>query len=148
MNPTAFYNEFDAFPAQWLRNLIGAGEIMKGTVDERSIAEVRPEDVRGYTRCHWFAGLGAWDLACQLAGWGDRSIWTASLPCQPWSSAGKRRGGADDRNLWPHFYRLVRDCRPDTIVGEQVPAAISLGWIDGIFSDQAAQANCEQSEIA
>lgn len=43
----AYYNEIDPFAAQWLRNLIAAGRIMDGDVDERSIVDVRAEDLRG-----------------------------------------------------------------------------------------------------
>src|SRR5690606_39795265 len=47
---SAYYNEFDPHAAQWLRNLISAGVIAPGDVDERSIEDVRPDDLRGYTR--------------------------------------------------------------------------------------------------
>lgn len=60
---TAYYNENAAYPAQWLRNLIEAGHIAKGTVDDRDIQEVQPEDLSGYSQCHFFAGIGGWDLA-------------------------------------------------------------------------------------
>jgi len=133
-----YYNEIDANAAQWIRNLIAAGEISQGKVDERSILEVRPSDVAGAERCHWFAGIGGWDLALRLSGWSGK-VWTASLPCQPFSSAGKGQGEADPRHLWPHFFRLVKECRPPTIFGEQVPAAIGLGWLDGVFDDLEAE---------
>lgn len=53
----AYYNEFNPFAAQWLRNLIDAGAIAPGDVDERSIEDVRPTDLLGYTQCHFFAGI-------------------------------------------------------------------------------------------
>lgn len=56
---TAYYNEIDPFAAQWLRNLINAGHIAPGIVDERSIEDVYPSDLRGFTQCHFFAGFGA-----------------------------------------------------------------------------------------
>ncbi|WP_254215475.1 hypothetical protein [Burkholderia multivorans] len=46
----AYYNEIDPYAAQWLRNLIAAGHIAPGDVDERSIEDVRPDDLRGYDR--------------------------------------------------------------------------------------------------
>jgi DNA (cytosine-5)-methyltransferase 1 len=55
---TAYYNEIDPYAAQWLRNLIKAGHIAPGDVDERSIVDVGPDDLRNYTQCHFFAGLG------------------------------------------------------------------------------------------
>ena len=55
---SAYYNEFDPYAAQWLRNLIHAGLIATGDVDERSIRDVHPVDLLGYTQCHFFAGIG------------------------------------------------------------------------------------------
>src|SRR5581483_1130296 len=131
-----YYNEFEPYAAAWLRNLGSAGLIEAGTVDERSISDVQPDDVRGYTQCHFFAGIAGWSLALQLAGWpADRPVWTGSCPCQPYSAAGKRQGDADERNLWPEFFRLIRKCRPPTIFGEQVEAAIKFGWLDRVFTD-------------
>ena len=89
----AYYNEIDPYAAQWLRNLISSGHIAAGDVDERSIVEVRPDDLRGYTQCHFFAGIGVLSHALRLAGWSDDRpvlVWTASLPCQPFSAAGKQ----------------------------------------------------------
>lgn len=47
---TSYYNEIDPYAAQWLRNLIDAGHIAPGDVDERSVADVRADDVKGYTQ--------------------------------------------------------------------------------------------------
>jgi DNA (cytosine-5)-methyltransferase 1 len=133
---TAYYNEIDPFAAQWLRNLIAAGLIAPGEVDERSIVDVRPEDLDGYTQCHFFAGLGGWAYAARLAGWpDDRPLWTASAPCQPFSVAGKQKGTTDERHLWPEAFRLIRARRPDVVVGEQVAAAVGKDWLDGVFAD-------------
>lgn len=68
---SAYYNEIDKGAAQWLRNLIAAGHIAPGDVDERSITEVQPDDLRGYMQCHFFAGIGGWSYAVRLAGWSD-----------------------------------------------------------------------------
>lgn len=59
MRRGAYYNEHDPFAAAWLRNLISAGHIAPGDVDERDIRDIRPDDLRGYTQCHFFAGIGA-----------------------------------------------------------------------------------------
>jgi hypothetical protein len=62
-----YYNEFDPYAAAWLRNLIAAGHLPAGDVDERSIADVSPADLAGYTQCHFFAGIGGWSRALALA---------------------------------------------------------------------------------
>lgn len=131
-----YYNEYEPKTAAWLRELIKVGAIPDGHVDERSIAEVSPDDLRGFTQCHFFAGIGGWSLALQLAGWSsDRPVWTGSCPCQPFSSAGKGLGAADERHLWPVFFELIRKCRPEHVFGEQVEGAVGKGWLDGICGD-------------
>lgn len=131
-----YYNDNDPFCVDWIRNLLHEGHVPDGILDDRSITEVEPEDVRGFERCHFFAGILGWELALQWAGFpNEETVWTASLPCQPFSSAGKQRGTDDDRHLWPVFFRLVDECRPGTIFGEQVLGAVRLGWLDVVFSD-------------
>jgi DNA (cytosine-5)-methyltransferase 1 len=133
---TAYYNEHEPYAAQWLRNLIDAGLIPAGDVDERSIVDVSGDDLAGYAQCHFFAGIGGWSLAARLAGWpDDRELWTGSAPCQPFSVAGKGKAQSDDRHLWPHLFRLVRARRPAVLMGEQVAAAVGKDWLDGIAAD-------------
>jgi len=128
---TAYYNEIDPYAAQWLRNLIEAGHIAPGIVDERSVEDVRPSEIRGYTQHHFFAGIGVWSYALRLAGWpDDRPVWTGSCPCQPFSAAGKGLGFADERHLWPAWYWLIRECEPAVILGEQVASKDIDPWID------------------
>jgi DNA (cytosine-5)-methyltransferase 1 len=135
-----YYNEIDPYAAQWLRNLIQAGHIAIGDVDERSIADVRANDLHGYTQAHFFAGVGGWSYALRLAGWpDDRPVWTGSCPCQPFSAAGKGAAADDERHLWPAWASLIAECGPGTIFGEQVEAAIGWGWLDAVFSDLEAQ---------
>ena len=132
----AYYNEIDPYAAQWLRNLIAAGLIAPGDVDERDIRDVRPGDLRGYTQCHFFAGIGVWSYALRLAGWpDDRPVWTGSCPCQPFSAAGKGAGFADERHLWPHFHWLIAQCRPPVVFGEQVASKDGLAWLDLVQAD-------------
>jgi DNA (cytosine-5)-methyltransferase 1 len=131
-----YYNEFDPKAAAWIRELIKAGEIPDGVVDERSISDVQPDELRGFTQCHFFAGIGGWSYALKLAGWpSDRPVWTGSCPCQPFSTAGKQLGTADDRHLWPVFFRLIAECHPVVVFGEQVASAIGKGWLDGVSAD-------------
>ena len=133
---SVYYNEFDRGAAEWLRELMKAGVIPEGVVDERSIADVDSADLAGYDQCHFFAGIGGWAEALRLAGGGEwRGVWTGSCPCPPYSSAGKQGGDDDPRNLWPEFRRLIAECKPAVVFGEQVASAIGHGWIDGVQAD-------------
>ncbi|MGO7452003.1 DNA cytosine methyltransferase [Rhizobium ruizarguesonis] len=134
---TAYYNEISPYHAQWLRNLISANLIAPGDVDERSIADVHPDDLKGYAQCHFFAGIGGWSRALRLAGWSDdRHVWTGSCPCQPFSSIGARKGFDDERHLWPEFKRLIQERRPAVIFGEQ--SANAAEWLRLVRSDLEA----------
>ncbi|WP_446918620.1 DNA cytosine methyltransferase [Klebsiella pneumoniae] len=136
MSAAAYYNEIDPFAAQWLRNLIASGHISPGEVDERSIEDVTPDDLRGFTQCHFFAGIGVWSHSLRLAGWpDDRPVWTGSCPCQPFSAAGKGDGFADERHLWPHFFHLISERRPQHVFGEQVAAGNANTWFDLVQAD-------------
>lgn len=133
---TAYYNEIDPFAAEWLRQLIGRGLIAPGDVDTRSVEDVKPDDIRGYEQCHFFAGIGGWSYALRRAGWpDDRKVWTGSCPCQPFSAAGKGGGFADERHVWPSWYHLVGECRPDVIFGEQVASQDGLNWFGLVQAD-------------
>lgn len=132
---SVYYNEIEPYCIQWLRNLMDAGLIPAGDIDTRSIEDVIPNELRGYTQCHFFAGLGGWAYALQLAGWGTRPVWTGSCPCQPFSAAGKRAGLTDERDLWPAWHYLIAQRSPAIILGEQVEAAIGHRWLDRAFSD-------------
>ena len=142
----AYYNENDPKAASWLRQLIKNGDIAHGEVDERSITEVQPSDLNGFTQVHLFAGIGGWSLALRIAGIpDDYPVWTGSCPCPPFSVAGKKKACpgcqsasllphpyrtgifaccdcghqwfAAERHLWPEFHRLIKECRPAIVFG-------------------------------
>ena len=132
----SYYNEIDPYAAQWLRNLIAAGRIAPGDVDTRSIEDVHPDDLKPYAQCHFFAGIGGWSLALRNAGWPDADpVWTGSCPCQPFSIAGKGKGFAEERHLWPAFHHLIVERWPPVIFGEQVASPDGLNWLDLVSSD-------------
>ena len=135
----SYYNEFEPYCAQWLRNLIAAGLIPAGDVDERDIREVSGDDLKGYGQCHFFAGIGGWAYAGRLAGIPDAEpIWTGSCPCQPLSSAGQHKGHADERHLWPAFHAFIAERRPATVFGEQVASKDGREWLAGVRADLEA----------
>lgn len=136
----AYYNEIDPGAAAWLRELISEGLIAPGLVDERSIEDVQPDDLRSFRQCHFFAGIGGWSYALRLAGWpDDKPVWTGSCPCQPFSAAGKGKGFADERHLWPAWHWLIGQCRPRVVFGEQVAAKAGRTWLDLVSTDLEAE---------
>ena len=135
-----YYNEWDRFAAQWLRNLIDAGQLPEGDVDERDIRDVTASDLNGYTQCHFFAGIGGWPLALQRAWPTDAPVWTGSCPCQPFSVAGRGGGTDAPRPLWPEFHRLIAECRPPVVFGEQVASLAGREWLAGVRTDLEALA--------
>ena len=162
----AYYNEFDPRAAAWLRELISRGLIADGVVDERSILDVSADDLRGFTQCHFFAGIGGWSHALRIAGWpDDKPVWTGSPPCQPFSAAGLQKGKDDERHLAPHWATLIASGRPEVIFGEQVASAAVFGkaakrtggavdgqpewaWLDDLFGRlEAAHYACGASDI-
>lgn len=136
-----YYNEFDQKAAAWLRQLIKSGLIANGEVDERSIVDVRGSDLAGFAQCHFFAGIAGWSYALRIAGWPDeKPVWTGSCPCQPFSNSGEKNRQSDERHLCPDFARLIGECKPAIVFGEQVETAIPAGWLDDAFDDLEAKA--------
>ena len=131
-----YYNENNPYCVEWLRELIDQGLIPPGEVDPRSIQDVEPSDLKGFVQCHFFVGIAGWSVALHLAGWPeDVPVWTGSCPCQPFSVAGKQKKHADERHLWPAFYRLINECRPTAIFGEQVSGKSGLEWLADVRLD-------------
>jgi len=62
------------------------------------------------------------------------TLLTGGFPCQPFSVAGKRQGKEDDRHLWPEMVRIIEECRPRYVLGENVPGIIGME-LDNCFSD-------------
>jgi DNA (cytosine-5)-methyltransferase 1 len=133
---TALYNENEPYAAQWLENLVAAGHIADGRVDARSIYDMSPNDLVDATQAHFFAGIGVWSYALRLAGWpDDLPVWTGSCPCQPFNVAGKRKGFEDDHHLWPVWFKLIQQCKPPIIFGEQIASPDGLRWFDLVSTD-------------
>lgn len=57
-------------------------------------------------------------------------------PCQPFSTAGKRKGVDDERHLWPHIFAALRVLRPRLALFENVAGHVSLG-LDVVLRDLA-----------
>ena len=73
-------------------------------------------------------------------------VLTGGFPCQPFSTAGKRKGTEDDRYLWPEMLGVIRTVRPRWIVGENVYGIVS--WSDGlVFEQVCADLEAEGYEV-
>ena len=69
---------------------------------------------------------------------GPIDIITGGYPCQPFSIAGSKKGVEDPRHLWPEYFRLIKECRPTWIIGENVSGHIKLG-LDAVQEDLESQ---------
>lgn len=65
---------------------------------------------------------------------GTIDVLTGGFPCQPYSTAGKRLGKDDERHLWPHMLRIIREVAPRYIVGENVYGLVS--WSGGLVFEE------------
>jgi len=68
---------------------------------------------------------------------GEADIIVGGFPCQPFSTAGKRLAGSDSRHLWPEMLRVIKECRPTWVIGENVAGLVSLG-LDEVLSGLAS----------
>jgi DNA (cytosine-5)-methyltransferase 1 len=77
---------------------------------------------------------------------GQCDIVTGGFPCQPYSLAGKRKGKADDRHLWPEMLRAIREIQPTWVVGENVFGLVN--WDGGlVFNEVQADLEAEGYEV-
>jgi DNA (cytosine-5)-methyltransferase 1 len=131
-----YYNDTDPKICAWAKELIKAKLVPDGEVDCRSIEDVRPDEIKDFIQCHFFCGILGWSLALRLCGWpDDQPVWTGSCPCQPFSAAGKGKGIADERHLWPAFKWLIQQCQPPVVFGEQVASKDGRHWLAGVRAD-------------
>lgn len=77
---------------------------------------------------------------------GQIDLLTGGFPCQPYSAAGKRKGTADERHLWPEMLRAIREIQPRWIVGENVLGIIN--WNGGlVFEEVQSDLEAEGYEV-
>jgi DNA (cytosine-5)-methyltransferase 1 len=78
--------------------------------------------------------------------YGTVDIISGGFPCQPYSSAGKRKGKEDERHLWPEMLRAIREIQPRWVVGENVLGLVN--WSGGlVFHEVQADLEAEGYEV-
>lgn len=133
---TILYTDVDAYLCQWMNNLIRDRHLPPGEVLCADARKLKPSQLTGREQVHLFAGIGGWALAAKMAGWpSEITLMTASVPCQPFSRGGKRRGVLDDRHLWPETARLIETTAPFVVVGEQVWEGPARDWWRQVYGD-------------
>ena len=141
-----YYNDNDPFCVKWLNNLIKKKIIPNGFVDDRDIKNIKIEDLKDFTQCHFFAGIGGWPIALKYLNFSKNiEIWTGSCPCQPFSNVSClsktfEEREKDERHLWPYFKKLIQKRKPSIIFGEQVASKLGLQWYENVRNDLE---NCE-----
>ena len=81
---------------------------------------------------------------------GAIDIISGGFPCQPFSTAGKRKGEEDSRNLWPEYLRIIQEVKPTYVIGENVAGLLSMEdgrTLEGIFSDLEGEGYTVESFI-
>ena len=56
----------------------------------------------------------------------EADIVVGGFPCQPFSVAGKQKGRDDNRYLWPEMFRLIKEIKPEFVIGENVQGLVNL----------------------
>ena len=105
-----------------------------GGFETAAFCEIDPY-CRSVLKKHW-PGVPIFEDIRKLKGTdiGTVDIITGGYPCQPFSVAGKQKGVEDKRHLWPEYFRLIKECRPTWVIGENVSGHIKLG-LDSVIED-------------
>jgi len=109
--------------AEWMR----WKNIFQVEIDDycQKVLELRFPNVKKYRNIYEFSGIEYYGKVDLISG---------GFPCQPFSVAGKRKGKADDRYLWPEMLRVLSEIKPTWIVGENVPGIVKME-LDNMLDD-------------
>lgn len=125
-----YYNDFDPTVCDWLEGLIRDGLIPQGVVDRRSILDVEAHELSEFRRCHFFAGIGGWALALDLAAVpDDLKLWTGSPPCFPAGTLILTKGGyapIESVRVGDEVLTHKGRWRPVTAVGGQLADTVEV----------------------
>ncbi|MEM9990622.1 MAG: DNA cytosine methyltransferase [Bacteroidota bacterium] len=63
-------------------------------------------NAKGYDDIRLFTGMATDEYRSTI------DLITGGFPCQPFSTAGRRKGKQDDRYLWDEMLRVIREVQP------------------------------------
>ena len=115
---------------------IGGFALAAGWAGYRTVGFCEVEDYPRRILSKRFSGVPIHGDIRELDGAAYRGVTliTGGYPCQPFSQAGKRKGAADDRHLWPEMLRVVKQARPAWVLAENVAGHITMG-LDEVLAD-------------
>ena len=108
---------------------IGGAEIAASWLGWQNLFHCEIQEFQRKVLEYWFPKSVSYEdiTKTDFRQWRGRvDILTGGFPCQPFSMAGKRLGAKDDRYLWPHMLRAIREIQPAWIVGENVAGILSM----------------------
>lgn len=108
---------------------IGGAEIAASWLGWQNLFHCEIQEFQRKVLAYWFPESISYEdiTKTDFRQWrGKVDILTGGFPCQPFSMAGKRLGAKDDRYLWPHMLRAIREIQPAWIVGENVAGILSM----------------------
>ena len=108
---------------------IGGAEIAASWLGWQNLFHCEIQEFQRKVLAYWFPESISYEdiTKTDFRQWRGRlDILTGGFPCQPFSVAGKRKGAEDNRYLWPHMLRAIREIQPAWIVGENVNGILSM----------------------
>lgn len=132
-NVEHIFCEIDPFCEQVLKKHYPNSQIYG---DIRTFTNTRSEEQRGLSSCE----------RKEISKVGECRILTGGFPCQPFSQAGRRKGTDDNRHLWPEMFRVIREFRPQWVIGENVAGLLTIEQ-GMVFKQVCADLESENYEV-
>ena len=126
---------------------IGGAEVAASMMGWQNLFHCEIQEFPRKVLQYWFPNSESYEdiTKTDFTKWhGKVDVLTGGFPCQPFSLAGRRKGADDNRYLWPHMLRTIREIQPTWVVGENVAGiktmvescqVAKLGRSDDIFEE-------------
>ena len=108
---------------------IGGGEIAASMMGWENVFHCEIQEFPRRVLEYWYPNSTSYEdiTKTDFTPWrGKIDILTGGFPCQPFSTAGKRKGADDDRYLWPEMLRAIREIQPSWVAGENVAGILLM----------------------